>query len=162
MRLASQEDFFGGIYTEYRHHEGYAKRARLFERFPDPILVVGCGFGFLVQELLSRGKDAYGIDASLYAVRNRVLDRVSLNSILDPGDVTLLQIQLERFGTMITEDLLPHLTDDEAKIAAENCARLGGIVVHMVTEQGDAKLNYHSSGYWMTLTNQPTISLEGM
>lgn len=158
MRLASHEDFHGEIYTEYRHHEGYAKRAKLFERFPDPILVVGCGFGFLVEELLEIGKDAHGIDASPYAIRNRVNDRVTLSSILDSVDVARLQ----RFGTVITEDLLPYLTDGEARIASVNCSKLGGIVMHMVTEQGQAELNYHSTGYWMTLTGQITISLEGM
>lgn len=158
MRLASHEDFNGGIYTNYRHHDGYAKRARLFERFLDPVLIVGCGFGFLVDELLKLGKDAYGIDASLYAIRNRTNERVTLNSILDSVDVA----QLQRFGTVITEDLLPHLTDHEARVAAVNCSRLGGIVIHMVTEQGEADLNYHPVGYWMTLTGQPTLSLEGM
>ena len=158
MRLASHEDFNGGIYTGYRHHQGYAKRARLFERFPDPVLVVGCGLGFLVEEFLKLGKDAYGIDASLYAIRNRVNDRVTLNSILDSVDVA----QLQRFGTVITEDLLPYLTDNEVRYATENCAKLGGIVMHMVTEQGEADLNYHSVGYWMALTGQLTTSLEGM
>lgn len=159
VRLASYEDFHGRIYTDYRHHEGYAKRAKLFEHFPDPILIVGCGFGFLVDELLKLSKGAYGIDASLYATLNRVNDRVSLKSILDPVDVESLRT---RFATVITEDLLPHLKDEEAKIAAMNCSKLGGIVVHMVTEQGEADLTYHSTGYWMTLTNQLTVSLEGM
>lgn len=162
MRLASYEDFHGEIYTEYRHHEGYAKRAELFAWFPDPVLVVGCGFGFLVEEFSKLGKDAYGIDASLYAIRNRVTERVTLNSILDPADIALLQIGFERFGTVVTEDILPYLTDNEAKLAGLNCAKLGGIVTHMVTEQGQADLNYHPAGYWMTLTRQITISLEGM
>lgn len=158
MRLATAADFNNGpIYTKYRHHEGYAKRAQLFRYFPEPILVVGCGFGFLVQEFENAGKLAWGIDASGYAFENRVNDRVRLGSILD-----LPNWPMGQFETLITEDLLPCLTDDEVLIAARNCQALSPIVIHMVTEQGEADLNYHSTGYWQALTNQLTISLEGM
>lgn len=157
MRLASKEDFFNGsIYTSYHHHEGYAKRAALFKWFPEPILVVGCGFGFLVKEFENLGKVACGIDASAYAVENRVHRHVRQISILQAPQSE------HQFDTVVTEDLLPFLTDEEAKEASKNCAKLGGIVIHMVTEQGEADLNYHSCGYWMTLTGQLTTSLEGM
>lgn len=157
MRLASYEDFNGGIYTHYRHHEGYAKRARLFRYFPEPILVVGCGFGFLVDEFKSLAKSAWGIDASPWATENRVDERVRLASILD-----IRSWELGEFATIVTEDLLPYLSDNEALIAARNCQALSPIVVHLVTEQGTADLNYHSTGYWMSLTGQLTTSLEGM
>lgn len=162
MRLATREDFFGHIYTHYRHHEGYVKRARLFRSFPEPFLIVGCGFGFLVSEFLRSGKECYGIEASEYAVDSRENDHVWWASILSDVDVTLLQAQLGIFETVITEDLLPYLTDDEVIIASGNCQKLGPFVVHMVTESGQGPLNYHSTGYWMSLTNQLTISLEGM
>lgn len=155
MRLASQEEY-ATAYTEYRHHKGYAKRAALFRNFPEPILVVGCGFGFLVVEFEKLGKVAWGMDAAEYADENRVTDRFLPLSVLDDP------APLGQFATVITEDLLPWLTDEEAKTAANNCAQLGGIVVHLVTEQGEADYNYHSCGYWMTLTNQLAVSLEGM
>lgn len=157
MRLASYGDFHGEIYTDYRHHEGYAKRAQLFRYFPEPILVVGCGFGFLVEEFQLLAKPAWGIDASLYAFENRVSERLKLADILD-----IRAWDLGQFETLITEDLLPYLTDDEAKGAARNCQAVSPIVIHMVTERGEADLNYHTTGYWMTLTGQLTVSLEGM
>jgi 2-polyprenyl-3-methyl-5-hydroxy-6-metoxy-1,4-benzoquinol methylase len=163
VRLACKEDFFNGpIYSYYRHHKGYAKRAKLFECFPDPILVVGCGFGFLLVEFEKLGKEAWGIDASEWAIENRVTERVWSASILDDVDIALLQSQLGAFGLVITEDLLPHLTDEEAKIAARNCSKLSSLVIHMVTVEGQADLTYHSLGQWMNLTNQLTTSLEGM
>lgn len=158
MRLASAADFYDGpIYTQYRHHEGYAKRARLFHYFPEPILVAGCAFGFLVEEFKFLAKASWGIDASEWAIDKRVNERVRLGNILDLSTWTLGQM-----GTVITEDLLPCLTDDEAVIAARNCQALSPVVVHLVTEQGQTDLNYHSTGYWMSLINQLTISLEGM
>lgn len=159
MRLATYSDFHGEIYTKYRHHEGYAKRARLLANFPSPILVVGCGFGYLVDELRKLGIIAWGIDASDYAFQNRTSRFVVKGDILQPG---LTGVLGTRYGTVITEDLLPYLTDLEAYDAAEHCAQLGTIVIHLVTEQGQAQLNYHPCGYWMTLTNQLTVSLEGM
>lgn len=158
MRLASHADFYNGpIYTQYRHHEGYRKRAQLFRYFPEPLLVVGCGFGFLVQELVDLGKQAWGVDASPYAIENRITKRVFYGDILDLGAWTMGKV-----STVITEDLLPFLTDDEVLIVARNCQALSPLVVHMVTERGEANLNYHTTGYWMTLTGQLTVSLEGM
>lgn len=160
MRLASHADFQNGpIYTRYPlPPEVYAKRARLFHFYPEPILVVGCGFGGLVQALIEDGKQVWGIDASPYAIENRTHARVVLGNILD-----LSGWQMGQFATLITEDLLPHLTDEEVLVAARNCQAISPIVIHMVTEQGEAKeLIYRTAAKCMNLTNQPTVSLEGM
>lgn len=154
MRLASEQEF-STAYTNYRWHDGYAKRARLFQHFPEPVIVVGCGFGFLVVELQRLGKLAHGIDAADYCRTNRVTESFTQHDILT-GPPRL------HAATVITEDLLPWLTDTEAITCAENCALLAPIVVHLVTEQGQADYNYHSTGYWMSLTGQLTVSLEGM
>lgn len=155
LRLASKEDFHGEIYTDYRWHGGFARRAQILKGFPEPILIVGCAFGYTVVELERLGKKVSGIDASIWAVQNRVTNKVSF------GDILVEPSRL-KFGSVVTEDLLPYLTDDEARIAALNCLRLSPFVIHLVTVEGTADLNYHSLGYWMTLTNQLTTSLEGM
>lgn len=160
MRLATEKDFQGGaIYTHYPPPpEVYAKRARLFRFFPEPILVVGCGFGGLVQAFLDLNLSAWGMDASKdYCIPNRVSERVVYGDILDLGTWRKGQVE-----TLITDDLLPHLTDDETLVAARNCQALSPIVIHLVTEQGQAQLNYHPTPHWMRLTQQPVISLEGM
>lgn len=169
MRLASQQDFNNGsVYTQYRHHEGFAKRARLFPYFPEPILVVGCAFGFLLYEFDKLGKIAYGLEASNeifegeWPIEQTIHPRVLFGSILNDADIGQLLDTVGPFGLVIVEDVDPYLTDAEAKIASENCLKLSPIVIHMVTEQGEADLNYHSTGYWMSLTNQLTVSLEGM
>ena len=161
MLLATEKDYQNGsIYTQYPPPaEVYEKRARLFQYYPEPILVVGCGFGGLVKAFQEMGKVACGVDASRdYAIPNQLTENVYYGNILDLSDWTL-----GTFETLFTEDMLPCLTDEEAKIAARNCRALSPIVIHMVTERGeDKELNYHTTGYWMTLTGQPTISLEGM
>lgn len=153
MRLASPQEF-ATAYTDYRWHEGYEKRARLLASLPEPMLIVGCGFGFLVAELLKLGRDAFGIDAADYCYEQRVVKPFMQHDIL--------RGPFSSHATVISEDLLPWLTDKEARICAKHCALTGPLVLHLVTEQGQADYNYHSTGYWMALTNQLTISLEGM
>jgi hypothetical protein len=163
MKLATQERFFNGEwYTHYWHHPGFAKRASRLASFPGPILVVGAAFGYLVKDLLPYG-EAYGIDASEWAVgqvEQSLSDRVILADILTDTE----QIrELGPFGCVVTEDLLPCLTDGEAQTAAGVCAELNPLVIHLVTERGEAAdLNYHVVAEWASLTGQFTISLEGM
>ena len=154
MRLASAAEY-DVAYTDYRWHDGYRKRAQILAPLPDPILVVGCGFGFLVVELQRLGKRAYGIDASPYCRDNRVTGSFFQHDIL-AGPPPL------RVSTIVTEDLFPWLTNAEVLTAAKNCALVAPLVLHLVTESGQANYNYRATGYWMTLTNQLTVSLEGM
>lgn len=153
--IVASSDEFSRAYSNYRHHEGYAKRAQLFQSFPEPIIVVGAGFGYLVVEFKRLGKQSLGLDASSYCYTHRATESFIQWDILD-GPPCM------RAGTVITEDLLPWLTDAEAVTCAKNCSLLSPLVLHLVTEQGQADYNYHSTGYWMNLTGQLTVSLEGM
>lgn len=161
MLLATEQDYQNGsVYTRYPPPDDvYRKRARLFRFFPEPILVVGCGFGGLVKAFQELGKASWGVDASSFMVENRVCDRIFHYSILDLANWKVMGTS----EAIITEDLLPCLTDEETTLASRNCQALAPIVVHMVTERGTASnLNYHSTGYWMSLINQPALSLEGI
>jgi hypothetical protein len=160
MKLATPERFHGEWYTDYRYHEGFAKRARLLSGFPDPVLVVGCAFGYTVAELRKLGRHAHGIDASEWAVSQQVTPHVYLANALDED--SLATLPGGPFPTVFTEDLLPCLSDTEAQLAAINCARLSLLVIHGVTERGDIDLNYHPAPFWTTLLNQLTFSLEGL
>jgi hypothetical protein len=159
MQLATPERFNGTWYTQYRHHAGFAKRAQLLSGLPEPILIAGCAFGYLVWELEQLNKRVRGIDASEWAVDQRVSERVHLANIFDDK----LELPDMPFSSVVTEDLLPSLSDAEARLAAVNCAKLAPLVIHLVTERGEAPdLNYHSTSEWTQLTNQLTVSLEGM
>jgi hypothetical protein len=159
MQLATEQRFNGTWYTKYRHHKGFAKRAQLLISYPEPILIIGCGFGYLIVELELLGKVAKGLEASDWAVQNRVRNSVKLGSALD---VTKISLQAP-FASIVTEDLLPCLTDAEVLTLATNCASFTIPVLHLVTEQGAAsELNYRPRGEWAELTGQQIMSLEGM
>lgn len=80
--ITATEQVFDEAYTEYRWHEGYAKRAQLLAPLPQPIVIVGCGFGFLVAEFSKLGKNAWGVDTSDYCWANRVTERFTQHDIL--------------------------------------------------------------------------------
>src|ERR1044072_3702490 len=100
-RLASQTDFFasydaqgvkipgtGVMYDNYQRFPFFAERANIIaSRFATnigKIVVFGCGFGYLVDELVQRGYDAWGLDGADYA-RNKaaeVLPFASANRVV--------------------------------------------------------------------------------
>lgn len=109
-RSATREDFErGGLYSSYRRYPFFAQRADfIVERFdPRSVIVAGCGWGYLVDELVSRGVDAWGIDISPYALAKarEVLPSRSVNRVL-LGDAAAPSID-RRFDLAVTEDMLP-------------------------------------------------------
>jgi hypothetical protein len=166
-RLASQADFFasydaegnkipgtGNLYDEYRRFPFFAERANeIANRFPTSIgkiVVFGCGFGYLVDELVQRGFDAWGVEAADFA-RNKaaevlpfasasrivlanIANRAALNNVRAAAGLT----GNARFALGISEDVLPVCTDAaEAQLALAECRRIisttPGRFVHWIT-----------------------------
>lgn len=166
-RLASAADFFatydgegnkvpgtGNLYDEYRRFPFFAERADLiaarFQPSVGKVVVFGCGFGYLVDELVQRGYDAYGIEMSDYArakatevlpfasasriILANMANRSALNSARSAAGLTGNQ----RFAVGISEDALPVATDEaEARLALDECRRIisttPGRFVHWIT-----------------------------
>ncbi len=163
-RLASQSDFEGGdLYTNYRRYPFFAERAAVIhERFPTgKILVVGCGWGYLVDELLKLGRDVWGIDASSYAInkgkslsgntsagktqeglevgmradtgaRLLVADTTSRQSLAAIHKATDLTGN-DKFAVAVTEDMLPCLTDAEVTSTISELRLVATSLLHCVT-----------------------------
>jgi SAM-dependent methyltransferase len=84
---------------------------------PSTVLDAGCAMGFLVEQLASRGVEAWGVDVSEYAIRQvdgSVADRCWAASLTEP---------LPRRYDMITcIEVIEHLdSDDGAKALANLC-----------------------------------------
>lgn len=166
-RLASQTDFFatydlnqnkvpgtGVMYDNYQRFPFFAERANIIaSRFATnvgKIIVFGCGFGYLVDELVQRGYDAWGCDLSDYA-RNKaaeVLPFASANRIIlaDMGSSQGLNAVRnaagltgnQRFAVGISEDILPVCTDDnEVRVALASghgiVSTTAGRILHWIT-----------------------------
>lgn len=174
MRLASAADFEGGgLYTQYHRYPFFAERAaELSRRFQNgKILIAGCGWGYLVEDALAAGFDAWGCDASAYAVaksqevlaapaRSRIIQAdITVRSQLTTLRSTAGLTGAQRFRAVVTEDVLPVLTDAEITAALIELRRIAiaGAVLHIVTP-GDpadpakfAPLNWKPIETWRAL-----------
>lgn len=163
-RLATQADFEGqvpdSLYSAYQKFPFFAQRAQwllslhgrlvragVLSTTPagTKVCVAGCAYGYLVEELVARGFDAWGFDASGYALdkmttsvdlatRGRVLFRDMLNS--SDWNAVRQAANLrgnQKFHVGITEDVLPAMSDAEVATAI-GFARSGcTVLVHVVT-----------------------------
>ncbi|MCI0477286.1 MAG: class I SAM-dependent methyltransferase, partial [Anaerolineales bacterium] len=88
------------------------------ELHPASVLDAGCAMGFLVESLRDRGVEAFGIDASAYAIE-RV--REDMRSFCAVESVTTPLTR--RYDLIVCIEVLEHLTPAEAEQAIANfCA----------------------------------------
>jgi SAM-dependent methyltransferase len=166
-RLASASDFHaqydaqgvkiagtGSLYDDYRRYPFFGWRADFIAaRWPisvGKVVVFGCGYGYLVDELVQRGYDAWGVEAADYA-RNKAAEvlpfasanRVVLANIANRQALAAVRTAAgltgqARFGLGISEDVLPVCTDEaEAVLAINECRRIvsttAGRFLHIIT-----------------------------
>ena len=88
------------------------------------ILDAGCALGLLVEALVERGIDAYGIDISEYAIGQAdagIRDRVRVASLTAPLD--------GRYDLIVCIEVLEHMPPAEAQSALANiCAHTGDVL----------------------------------
>ena len=143
-RIATQADFQQNWYSDvYQRYPFFAERAETIRgRFVNQsILIAGCGYGYLVDELRALGINAWGFDASAYAVQQAatiVPGRVTLADTLSRQQLSAARTFAglsgnQRFGAVITEDLLPCLTLSEIPTALAELRRISGALFHIIT-----------------------------
>lgn len=116
---------------------------------PQNALDVGCGLGFLVEDLRQRGVDAFGVDISDYAIRQVHLDIQPycwVGSVIDP---------LPRKYDLITcIEVLEHLSHSEAKQGIENLCQYSDDILFSSTPLDYKELthfNVRPPEYWAEL-----------
>lgn len=160
MRLASAEDFRdGALYSNYRRYPFFAERAAMIRRRVSPsasVLIAGCGYGYLVDELRKIGVRAWGCDLSPWAVgqASQVIPAtatfVLLGDVTDTNSLNTVRAAAglpgnQDFALVVTEDVLPMLTDAEIAAALEAVRTVGSAVLHIVTP-GDPTDTTRASG----------------
>lgn len=189
-RLATLEDFEnnqsfrtvpGLLYSNYRRYPFFAIRAADIAgvvRAGSKILVVGCGWGFLVDELSKLGLNVWGLDASDYAVQKAgtevsgVASRVILGDCTRTVDVEVVALAAglgpgDRFDLCVTEDLLPVLEESEVTSALEVLRGRSARLYHLITCTGEDSerdmghrlpgLLWKSSAEWRTIVGRMDI-----
>jgi SAM-dependent methyltransferase len=141
-REAADDSLYGAYY--YRHDCGipYERNAHWLGFFgkvadgiirdlhPTTVLDAGCAMGFLVEALVQRGVDAYGVDVSEYAisqVHESVRDRCRVQSLTEP---------LERRYDLITcIEVVEHIPPEECDSTLDNlCAATDRLLLSTTPE----------------------------
>lgn len=140
--LANQQDFEnGGLYSNYHRSAVFSHRAEVIRQTfsPQSVLVVGCGWGFLVDELHKKGLEAWGVDLSEYAIRKAHVEVPDVYHRIKKADGRVAR-QLARIGpgiwdVVVTEDVLAACSNEQEAdrfvTAARSVAR--NHVLHVVT-----------------------------
>jgi hypothetical protein len=139
------------------------------------LAIWGCGFGYLVNLAVSAGYDAYGFDASSYAInRGKALlpgiaARLFVRNALVSGDMTPARRDAglpgaQRFPLLITEDMLTCLTDAEISTALTNLRGISSSnLLHMVwpldplSPSQDPRCNWKSIPAWVARLAPPDV-----
>lgn len=168
------------MYTDYHKYEFFKTRANkianLYPNKETSILIAGCGFGYLVEELLELGYEkVYGFDASNYALDKVLSDfryRVMKGNILYPQNLQAICnfVGVDKFDLAITEDCLPCAWDEkEAQVMIDNLQNVSYEQFHIITcglekdvEDGfrTPLLLWRSMKWWKEKTNARLLCSE--
>ena len=116
---------------------------------PTSSLDVGCAMGFLVEALIDRGVDAYGIDISEYAigeVRADVRPRCHVGSALEPFG--------RHFDLITCVEVIEHMSAADAEAVVQNiCAHTEDVVFAStpIDYREETHVNVNPPEHWAEL-----------
>lgn len=175
MRLACFEDFEmeSGLYwPPYSDFDYFAQRAQyLADRFPNGrVLVLGAGWGFLVEHGLRLGLDIWGAELSSYAIQQgrdhlspEAFARLVRCDITDGGS---LAWATGSWDAVVSEDVAPMLSREEVQAMCLHARALSGTVLHWVTpappQPHPSIVTVASSEEWVELLAPDQVILVGV
>lgn len=157
LTRAIYHDGRGGTYGrgwfDLPHPFDRRARALVDAGVSSPVLVVGSGFGFLIEALLDLDLDAYGAEpgswfwdpANAVEWASQARHR-TMRTVIEPG-----ALPDARFDWVVDEDASPHHSDAELPGFHETLERLAANPpIHLVTPivVGDSALNWKSIEEW--------------
>jgi cyclopropane fatty-acyl-phospholipid synthase-like methyltransferase len=105
-----------------------------------PVLIAGCAYGFLVEELVKCGVDAYGLDISEYALSqasDNIKPRLVRGSVTEVGSYieALNKAKSDMFSYLVSENMHCCLSDNEAYTFQFLSIFFSYRVVHLVEDR---------------------------
>jgi hypothetical protein len=192
--LATQQDFepadeiegADALYYQPADGSGYdrfgsfATRIAAIRAFSPPaknqeLAIWGCGFGYLLDEAVTTGYEAYGFDASSYAITRGKQELPAIASLLfvrdalNPSDVLAsaadggIKGANPRFSVLVTEDLLTCMSDAEISTTLPLLrARCTQKLFHIVspldpTAAQDQRINWKTDADWKMLVSPDVV-----
>lgn len=182
----------GGLYgylddpsSWYQHWAIFAERVtQLSHRFApngQKLAIWGCGLGYLVDEAVTLGYDAYGFDVEPTAISDGqaemqgIAARLFVRDCTVAADVTAAKSDAgihgnKSFDLLMTEDLLTCITDAEISVALP---LLRGIsqanLLHLLTPtnpiaanqaKADSRLTWKTKAQWAALLEPPDVCVD--
>lgn len=154
--IYSESDYNGYVDDQYHRYQFFADRGIVFNNQwnsfkNNKILIAGCGYGFLIQELMENHgfTDVWGCDGSEYAVNvaapanlpSQHASRVLLGDITSSADMQAVANAAgipggnPKFRAILTEDVLPCLTEAEVPTALSVLRGRSQNMAHIITPQ---------------------------
>lgn len=141
----------------------------LVQRFrPQTTLDVGCAKGFLVEQLRDLGVEAYGVDASPYAisqVREDIRPHCSVHSATEPFG--------RRYDLITCIEVIEHMSEDDAgKVIQNLCAHADDILFSSTPDDYEEPTHFNiqpfeywkelfaQNGFYPVLRDEPTYVTE--
>lgn len=140
------------------------------------LAIWGCGWGQLVNLAVAAGYDAYGFDASTYAIaRGKATQPAAIGARLFQRDALVaadLTASIKdagirgggsKFALLVTEDLLTCMSDAEIQTAlpllrgAATANLLHLVSLLDTTTQQDPRINWKSAADWKALLSPPDV-----
>ncbi|MFG0317623.1 MAG: methyltransferase domain-containing protein, partial [Planctomycetota bacterium JB042] len=141
----------------------------LVQRFrPKSVLDVGCAKGFLVEQLRDLGVEAYGVDASTYAisqVRDDVKPFCSVHSATEPFG--------RRYDLITCIEVIEHMSEEDAPAVVKNlCAHADDVLFSSTPDDYEEPTHFNiqpfeywkelfaQNGFYPVLRDEPTYVTE--
>ena len=139
--LATQQDFeANGLYSNYYRWPLFRRRAEIIRQTYNPttVLVIGCGWGFLVDELRNKNIEAWGADLSEYAIRKAHTEVPDSYRHIEKADGRnarhLQRVGPGYFDLAVTEDVLTVCSNEQEVDRFVSAARaVSDQTFHIVT-----------------------------
>lgn len=134
----------------------------------DTVLVGGCGFGYLVEELNKLEINAWGFDNSRYIHQKKRTESTIGVYDLDLGapnfvSMTRNKTKINQFDYIITEDVMTSYADGELAPLFNNCDAIATKVVHTVCLQAFPEFNVKTLDQWRAIKPSHTwLNEEGL
>ncbi|HLF91187.1 MAG TPA: class I SAM-dependent methyltransferase, partial [Anaerolineales bacterium] len=119
---------------------------------PKTMLDAGCAMGFLVEQMRTRGVEAWGVDISEYAIRNAhesIQDYVWVGSVTDPFP--------RKYDLIVTIEVLEHLPKEASEQALINLCQHTDDIIFSSTPldyKESTHFNVQPVEYWAELFAQ--------
>lgn len=101
---------------------------------PARILEIGCAQGHLVEELVNRGYDTYGVDYSNYILSiavEAVKGRLVQGSMYNLTELTFVQTKMP-FDVVVSKDVLEHVEPSRVKQVLKELLAVAPVQVHVI------------------------------